>query len=131
MPDRDRSSQLKTMPFPARPVLLLLLVGGMEIVLRLRAHRAGTLAQSARGSAGNVHADRDGGQPGIQVFRMPVHRRTLQDAAEIIAGSILTGAVAEPIEVDRRLEFPQAVVEAVKERWPEPPSFDLWNKDWR
>jgi hypothetical protein len=62
---------------------------------------------------------------------MPVHRRTLQDAAEIIAGSILTDAAAEPIEVDRRLEFPQAVVEVLKERWPEPPSFDLWNKDWR
>ena len=91
-----RNTSTHSPPRPGTPVLRISRFSWT--VLGLRVHRAGALAQGARGSARDVHADRDGRQPRIQVFRMPVHRRALKVAAEIIAGSILTGAAAEPID---------------------------------
>src|SRR5687767_10683736 len=96
----------------------------MQVVLSLRAYRAGALTSAAH-AAGNFHTELHGRQEGIEVFQMDVESAALQYGADIVSSCVLGVTGAETVHVNRGLELPQAVVDAEKEPRPETTAHDL------
>src|SRR5688572_31118157 len=61
----------------------------------------------------------------MQFLGVKRHRAALQDRTEVVTCGVLAGARSPTVEIQRRFEFPQTVVDAKDKSWPEPPAHQL------
>src|SRR5688500_6612102 len=73
----------------------------------------------------HFHAELHRRQPWVQILGVKRHRATLQDRTEVIPRGVFACTRSPTVEIQRRFEFPQTVVDAKDKSWPEPPTHQL------
>ena len=98
-------------------------VAGKQVILSLGAYGTGTLAcQAPAMGILHFHAELHHGQPGMQLLGVKVNRTTLQHRRRQGGRVVFAVTRSKTVEIKSRLDFPQAVVHAVKETRPKAPA---------
>ncbi len=88
----------------------------MQIIFGLGTDASGALARErAAMCILHLHAELHVRQPRMKLLGVKTHRTALQDGPAWLSEGVLRIAAAPAVEVERRLDFPQAVVQTIKE----------------